>query len=115
MVFRDEARQDVFEAKNGVFTTFTNSTFGEPQNSGVPSNWKDVVEKSETTGSPIKMDCTSSGSISSKSDFSTNDWLKFVWACENENVATLVELIESNKSRYIPTDNSLGSESMINK
>ena len=114
-VSRNETRQDVSGTKPGVFITFTSSTFGERQKSDVPSSNKELDDKIETTGSPNRMDHASSDSVSSKSDFSTNDWLKFVWACENDNVAALIELIESNESRYIPTDRSLGSESKGNK
>ena len=113
--FKNETRQDVSENKPGVFITFTSSTFGERQKSDVPSSNKELIDKPESTGSPNRMDYASSDSVSSKSDFSTNDWLKFVWACENDNVAALIELIESNESRYIPTDRSLGSESKRNK
>ena len=96
--FESDTRIENVEPKKGVFITFTNSTFGERQKSGGCTKHKELTERSDTSFSPDMMECTSSESVSAKSDYLRNDWLKFAWACENENVAALIDLIESNES-----------------
>ena len=92
------------EPKKGIVITFTNETFGGRQKSDRR------LKPKESTDSPDMVDFTSSESDSSHSDYSTNDWLKFAWACENENVSALIELIESNQSSSIPIDRNCGSD-----
>ena len=57
-------------------------------------------------------DCGSSSSDaeSSKSDSETldNDWQKFAWASENDNIEALIDLIESNESNVIPAHINIG-------
>ena len=103
------------EPKKGVFITFTNSTFGERHVSDEPTRPKESTDPSGTFNSRDKMGCMSSESASSEAGFSTNDWLKFVWACENENVAALIDLFESNESSYIPVDRKCGSDCRSNQ
>ena len=105
----------MFEPRKGVFITFTNSTFGERHKSDEPNQPKEQTDQFGTLDSHDKMGYTSSDSASSKGDFSTNDWLKFVWACENENIAALIDLFESNESSYIPVDRKCGSDCRSNK
>ena len=105
----------MFEPRKGVFITFTNSTFGERHKSDELIQLKESTDRSGTFDSHDKMGCSSSDSASSKADFSANDWLKFVWACENENVAALIDLFESNESSYISVDRNCGSDCRSNK
>ena len=57
-------------------------------------------------------DCgnSSSDTESSKSDSETleNDWQKFAWASENDNIGALIDLIESNESNVIPSHVNIG-------